>query len=97
MGMNAPGMVTDWVLLRRSVAVLAAVLAAFVLSGPLHLEPATIALAGAAVLMLLDNLQHRGSRQADHVHATFAEIGGRRSSFSSACSWWCTRSRRAAF
>jgi Na+/H+ antiporter NhaD/arsenite permease-like protein len=74
MGMNAPGMVTDWVLLRRSVAVLAAVLAAFVLSGPLHLEPATIALAGAAVLMLLDNLRHRGSRQADHVHVTFAEI-----------------------
>ena len=74
MGMNAPGMVTDWVLLRRSVAVLAAVLAAFVFSGPLHLEPATIALAGAAVLMLLDNLQHRDSRQADHVHATFAEI-----------------------
>ena len=74
MGMNAPGMVTDWVLLRRSVAVLAAVLAAFVFSGPLHLEPATIAVAGAAVLMLLDNLQQRGSRQADHVHATFAEI-----------------------
>jgi Na+/H+ antiporter NhaD/arsenite permease-like protein len=74
MGMNAPGMVTDWVLLRRSVAVLAVVLAAFVFSGPLHLEPATIALAGAAVLMLLDNLQQRGSRQADHVHATFAEI-----------------------
>ncbi len=74
MGMNAPGMVTDWPLLRRSVAVLAAVLAAFVLAGPLHLEPATIALAGAAVLMLLDNLQARGSRQPDRVHATFAEI-----------------------
>ncbi|MGO9049238.1 MAG: SLC13 family permease [Xanthobacteraceae bacterium] len=74
MGMNAPGMVTDWVLLRRSVVVLAAVLAAFVFAGPLHLEPATIALAGAAVLMLLDNLQHRGARQADHVHATFAEV-----------------------
>ena len=53
---------------------LAAVLAAFVFAGPLHLEPATIALAGAAVLMLLDNLQQRDSRQADHVHATFAEI-----------------------
>ena len=64
MGMNAPGMITDWVLLRRSVVVLAAVLAAFVFARPLHLEPATIALAGAAVLMLLDNLQHRGSRQA---------------------------------
>jgi Na+/H+ antiporter NhaD/arsenite permease-like protein len=74
MGMNAPGMVTDWPLLRRSVAVLAAVLAAFVFAGPLHLEPATIALAGAAVLMLLDNVRGRGSRQADHVHATFADI-----------------------
>jgi Na+/H+ antiporter NhaD/arsenite permease-like protein len=74
MGMNAPGMVTDWPLLTRSVAVLAAVLAAFVFAGPLHLEPATIALAGAAVLMLLDNLQTRASRQPDHVHATFADI-----------------------
>ena len=74
MGMNAPGMVTDWPLLRRSVAVLAAVLAAFVFAGPLHLEPATIALAGAAVLMLLDNLQTRASRQPDHVQATFADI-----------------------
>jgi Na+/H+ antiporter NhaD/arsenite permease-like protein len=74
MGMNAPGMVTDWPLLRRSVAVLALVLAAFVFAGPLHLEPATIALAGAAVLMLLDNLNARGNRQADRVHATFAEI-----------------------
>lgn len=74
MGMNAPGMITDWVLLRRSVAVLGAVLAAFVLAGPLHLEPATIALAGAAALMLLDNLKHSGAKQADHVHTTFAEI-----------------------
>jgi Na+/H+ antiporter NhaD/arsenite permease-like protein len=74
MGMNAPGMVTDWVLLRRSVIVLGAVLAAFVFAGPLGLQPATIALAGAAVLMLLDNLKHRAPREADNVHATLAEI-----------------------
>jgi Na+/H+ antiporter NhaD/arsenite permease-like protein len=74
MGMNAPGMVTDWALLRRSVAVIGAVLAAFVFAGPLHLEPATIALAGAAVLMLLDNLKHGGAKHADNVHATFADI-----------------------
>jgi Na+/H+ antiporter NhaD/arsenite permease-like protein len=74
MGMNAPGMVTDWTLLRRSVVVLGAVLAAFVFAGPLHLEPATIALSGAAALMLLDNLKHGGAKQADNVHATFAEI-----------------------
>jgi Na+/H+ antiporter NhaD/arsenite permease-like protein len=74
MGMNAPGMVTDWVLLRRSVAVMGAVLAAFILAGPLHLQPATIALAGAAALMLLDNLKHRGPKQADNVQTTFADI-----------------------
>jgi Na+/H+ antiporter NhaD/arsenite permease-like protein len=74
MGMNAPGMVTDWVLLRRSVVIMGAVLAAFILAAPLHLEPATIALAGAAVLMLLDNLKHRGARQADNVQTTFADI-----------------------
>jgi Na+/H+ antiporter NhaD/arsenite permease-like protein len=74
MGMNAPGMISDWVLLRRSVLVIVAVLAAFVFAAPLHLRPATIALAGAAVLMLLDNFKHRGAKQADNVHNTFAEI-----------------------
>ncbi len=74
MGMNAPGMITDWVLLRRSVAVLGLVLVAFVFAGPLGLEPATIAVTGAAVLMLLDNWKHRGAKQADNVHSTFAEI-----------------------
>jgi Na+/H+ antiporter NhaD/arsenite permease-like protein len=74
MGMNAPGMINDWALLRRSVAVMIAVLAAFAFARPLHLEPATIALAGAAALMLLDNWRHRGAKQADNVHNTFAEI-----------------------
>jgi Na+/H+ antiporter NhaD/arsenite permease-like protein len=74
MGMNAPGLITDRALLRRSGAVLAAVLAAFVFARPLHLEPATIALCGAAVLMLLDNWRRRGGEPADNVHNTFAEV-----------------------
>jgi Na+/H+ antiporter NhaD/arsenite permease-like protein len=74
MGMNARGMITDWVLLRRSALVMAAVLAAFVFARPLRLQPATIALTGAAVLMLIDNWRHRGSKQADNVHNTFAEV-----------------------
>jgi Na+/H+ antiporter NhaD/arsenite permease-like protein len=74
MGMNAPGMITDPVLLRQSVAVLIAVLAAFVFSGPLHLQTATIALAGAAVLMLLDNWQHHNAKQSENVHKTFADV-----------------------
>ena len=74
MGMNAPGMITDWVLLDRSVVVMGAVLAAFVFARPLRLEPATIALAGAAALLLLDNWKHAGARQADSVHRTFADV-----------------------
>ncbi len=74
MGMNAPGLITDWVLLRRSAAVIVVVVAAFMLARPLRLEPATIALAGAAVLMLLDNWKHRGAKQAENVRNTFAEI-----------------------
>jgi len=74
MGMNAPGMIIDRVLLQRSIAVIGAVLAAFVFAGPLHLQPATIALAGAAALMLLDNWKHGGAKQADNVHRTFADV-----------------------
>jgi Na+/H+ antiporter NhaD/arsenite permease-like protein len=74
MGMNAPGLISDWVLLRRSAVVMALVLVAFLFAGPLRLQPATIALAGAAALMLLDNWKHRGSKQADNVRNTFAEV-----------------------
>jgi Na+/H+ antiporter NhaD/arsenite permease-like protein len=74
MGMHAPGLISDWVLLRRSAVVLIAVLVGFVFARPLRLEPATIALAGAAALMLLDNWHHRGIKQADNVRNTFAEV-----------------------
>jgi len=74
MGMNAPGLITDRPLLRRSAVVMIAVLIAFVFAGPLHLQPATIALAGAAALMVLDNWKHRGTKQADNVRNTFAEV-----------------------
>src|SRR5215468_5343021 len=58
MGMSAKETILDWTLLKQSLVVLTAVIVAFVLARALHLEPATIALAGAAVLMLLDNWQH---------------------------------------
>jgi Na+/H+ antiporter NhaD/arsenite permease-like protein len=74
MGMNAPGMITDRLLLIQSVTVMAAVLLAFVFAPVLHLEPATIALAGAAVLMLLDNWQHQSPVQSENVHRTFADV-----------------------
>ena len=50
--MDAAGSIRDGVLLRRSLIVLSLVILAFFLHGALHLEAATIALFGAAALML---------------------------------------------
>jgi Na+/H+ antiporter NhaD/arsenite permease-like protein len=51
-GMDAAGSIRDGVLLRKSLIVLSIVILAFFLHGALHLEAATIALFGAAALML---------------------------------------------
>ena len=45
-------LITDRVLLRKSLIVLAGVLIGFFLHGLLHLEPATVAMLGATILML---------------------------------------------
>jgi len=74
MGMSPKEAITDWVLLRQSLAVLGSVIMAFVFARQLHLEPATIALAGAAVLMLLDNWQHHAEKQSENVHRTFGDV-----------------------
>jgi Na+/H+ antiporter NhaD/arsenite permease-like protein len=74
MGMSANETILDWTLLKQALAVLAAVIAAFVLARPLHLEPATIALAGAAMLMFLDNWQHHNEKQSANVHRTFSDV-----------------------
>src|SRR5438128_5136190 len=74
MGMSAKETILDWTLLKQSLAVLSAVIVAFVLARPLHLEPATIALAGAAVLMFLDNWQHHNEKQSQNVHQTFSDV-----------------------
>src|ERR687889_2023556 len=50
--MEAANSIRDWVLLRKSLIVLFFVILAFFLHSALHLEAATIALLGAAVLML---------------------------------------------
>jgi Na+/H+ antiporter NhaD/arsenite permease-like protein len=50
--MDAAGSIRDGVLLRRSLIILGLVIVAFFLHGVLHLEAATIALFGAAALML---------------------------------------------
>src|SRR5438067_12026825 len=58
MAMKPEDAIKDWLLLKQSLVVLIVVMIAFALARPLHLEPATIAMFGAAVLMLLDNWAH---------------------------------------
>jgi Na+/H+ antiporter NhaD/arsenite permease-like protein len=74
MGMNAAGMITDWTLMRQSLFVLALVTLAFVLARSLHIEPATIALAGVALLLLLHTWRGSSEQQTEAVHASFAEV-----------------------
>ena len=74
MAMNPTDAIQDWTLLKQCLAVLGAVMVAFVLARELHLEPATIALTGAAVLMLLDNWQHHSEKAAHNIHTTFGDV-----------------------
>jgi Na+/H+ antiporter NhaD/arsenite permease-like protein len=66
--------ITDARLLKQSLSVLALVILGFILAHPLHLEPATIAMGGAAMLLLLDNFAHHAERQSEQVHKTFGEV-----------------------
>ncbi|MGA7982729.1 MAG: ArsB/NhaD family transporter [Chromatiaceae bacterium] len=66
--------ITDVLLLKQSLTVLALVVAGFVLAHPLHLEPATIALFGAAGLLLITNLKHEAEDQTKNVHHAFSEV-----------------------
>ena len=74
MAMNAANSIHDWMLLKQSLVILTLVMIAFVLARPLHLEPATIAMIGAAVLMLLDNWAHHSEKAAHNIHQTFGDV-----------------------
>lgn len=66
--------ITDPVLLKKSLFVLALVMGGFVLAHPLRLEPATIAMAGAGLLLLLNNLGQGPDEQSEDVHRSFGEV-----------------------
>jgi Na+/H+ antiporter NhaD/arsenite permease-like protein len=74
MKMNPADTIEDWLLLKQSLVVLGIVMVAFVLARPLHLEPATIAMFGAAILMLLDNWAHHSEKAAKNIHQTFGDV-----------------------
>jgi Na+/H+ antiporter NhaD/arsenite permease-like protein len=76
MALNRRELIVDPKLMRSSLLVIGSVIAAFVFAGVLRLQPGTIALFGAAVLMLLHNLEHHRERekQTMRVTETFNEV-----------------------
>ena len=74
MAMRAVDSIEDWRLLKQSLVILGVVIVAFILARPLHLEPATIAMSGAAILMLLDNWTHHSEKAAHNIHQTFGDV-----------------------
>ncbi len=74
MAMKPADSIEDWRLLKQSLAIIAIVMIGFILARQLHLEPATIAVLGAAVLMLLDNWAHHSEKAAHNIHATFGDV-----------------------
>lgn len=65
--------IKSWARLYNSLFVLGVVVLGFVLHGALKVEPATLALAGAGLLLLLDNLNHEGEAQHKRVQRAIAE------------------------
>jgi len=61
-------------LLVKSLSVLALVLGGFIFGHPLGYEPATIAMLGGALLLLLDNLPRTPEEKSENVHHTFGEV-----------------------
>jgi Na+/H+ antiporter NhaD/arsenite permease-like protein len=74
MALNASAAIVDRRLLRQVLVVLALVLLGFVLAQSLNLEAGTIALVGAAALMLLDNLVHHRELQTAKISETYGDI-----------------------
>ena len=66
--------ITDKRLLWQSLSVLAVVITGFALADILHVEVATVAMFGASLLLLLDNLPRSPGEQNKVVEQTFAEI-----------------------
>ncbi len=66
--------ITDWKLLKQALFIFSLVIAGFMMHGVLHLEPATIALFGAAMLLLLENFGSDPETQGKRVHHALIEV-----------------------
>jgi len=66
--------ITDVRLLKQSLTVLALVIVGFASAHTLGLEPATIAMFGAGVLLLITNIGRDAEDQSEDVHHSFGEV-----------------------
>jgi Na+/H+ antiporter NhaD/arsenite permease-like protein len=73
MAFNESEAITDPRLLKQSLAVIALVIVGFMLQRQTHIEPATVAIFGAAALLLLDNLGKDSETQSKNVHGALSE------------------------
>jgi len=66
--------IKDVGLLKKSMFVLFLVLIGFVLGHPIGIQPATVAMCGGALLLLLDNLGRNAEGKSENVHHTSGEV-----------------------
>lgn len=66
--------ITDWRLLKQALFVFVLVIGGFMLHGLVSLQPATIAMFGAALLLLLENFGSDPEAQTKHVHHALADV-----------------------
>jgi len=66
--------ITDKLLLKQSLSVIALVIAGFVMAHSIHQEPGTIAMFGAALLLLLRAFGKDAETQSHETHRSFAEV-----------------------
>jgi Na+/H+ antiporter NhaD/arsenite permease-like protein len=74
MALDHRAAITDRRLMKQSVSVIVVVVLAFVTARFIHLEAGTIALFGAAVLLLLDNIGRSTEQQHERLVESFNEV-----------------------
>ncbi len=74
MAMNATAAIADQRLVPWSLAIIAALALALVFAGPMHLEPGTLALFAAGLLLLVDLAPRGAQAQSETVTNAFQEV-----------------------
>ncbi|MBC8210306.1 MAG: ArsB/NhaD family transporter [Gammaproteobacteria bacterium] len=66
--------IKDWILLKKSLFVLTLVMAGFIVGHDYGLQPATVAMFGAALLLLLNCFPYSQEKQTEMVAKTLADV-----------------------